>query len=410
MKFIYWWFGLIALVLATSTAMAQGRSAFAGKILIGDLSQQTGPGGGQALTESTSRSVEVAVREINARGGITLKGRTYELAYKAIDTRSEPAATLAAAKEIIGDGAVAVVLPSFATEVAYRALADAKVIAFGAGPRVTNPLQIEGPQKHPHLFGTVEFAGPVIAGWLGGILQQHPNVKKVAVLNFTDPTGKFMEAAVQQAAKKFGLQYVGAEFVDVSTTDFSAPLTSLKAKNPDLIYMGTGVQILAATRQAVQLKPAPILWNYTMRPADLKHIGPLGESTVVMADFRAPFTEGLTPPEYQAAATKFGKLKTGEPVQVGIGASYYDFLQLLAQAIEKAGTFEDRTAIVKALEGSSYEGPFGRATILPNHTTRGALGLVTAKSGSIAINVYKDSESTTAKPISTFTVKNTWSQ
>jgi branched-chain amino acid transport system substrate-binding protein len=404
------WMAAAALALAPAAAMSQARGPFAGKILIGDLSQQTGVGGGQALTESTSKAVETAVREINAAGGVKVKGKTYELAYKAIDTRSEPAATLAAAKEIIGDGAVAVVLPTFATEVAYRALSDAKIIAFGAAPRVTNPLMIEGPQKHQYLFGTVELATPVITGWLGGIMQQHPNVKRVAVLNFTDPTGKFMDQAVQAAAKKFGLQYVGAEFVDVSTTDFSAPLTSLKAKNPDIIYIGTGVQILAATRQAVQLKAAPILWNYTMRPVDLKQIGPLGDATLVLADFRAPFTEGLTPPEFQAASTKFGKLKTGEPVQVGIAAAYYDFMQLLARAIAKADSIDDRAAIARALENSSYDGPFGRSEILPNHTQRGALGLVTAKASNIAINVYKDSDSTTVKPISSLTVKNAWSQ
>jgi ABC-type branched-subunit amino acid transport system substrate-binding protein len=146
-----------------------------------------------------------------------------------------------------------------------------------------------------------------------------------------------------------------------------------------------------------------------MRPVDLKHIGPLGEATLVLADFRAPFTEGLTPPEFQAAATKFGKLKSGEPVQVGIAAAYYDFMQLLARAIAKADSAEG-TAVAKALENSSYDGPFGRSEILPNHTQRGALGLVTAKAESIAIHVYKDSDSTTTKPISSLTVKNAWSQ
>jgi ABC-type branched-subunit amino acid transport system substrate-binding protein len=401
-------FAAVSVALAPA-AMAQGKGAFAGKILIGDLSQQSGPGF-QALTESTSRAVEVTVREINAAGGVKIKGKAYELAYKAIDTRSEPAATLAAAKEIIADGAVAVVLPSFASEVAYRALADAKIISFGAAPRVTNPLLIDGPQKHPYLFGTVELATPVITGWMAGIKQQYPNVKRIAVLNLTDPGGKFMDAAVQSAAKKYGLEYVGAEFVDITTTDFSAPLTSIKAKKPDLIYMGTGPQILSSTRQAVQLKAAPILWNYTMRPVDLKQIGPLGESTVVLADFRAPFTEGLTPPEFQKAATKFGALKSGEPVQVGIAASYYDFLHLLVRAMEKAGTMDDAAAISKALEGSSYEGPFGPSQVLANHTLRGPFGLITAKAGSLSLNVYKDVESASVKPVSTFTVKNTWSQ
>lgn len=380
------------------------------KLLIGDLSAQSGPGGGSVVTDSTMRAVETAVRDLNAKGGVKVKDKTYEFAYKAVDTRSEPAATLAASKEIIGDGAIAAVLPGLATEVAMRSLADAKVFNFGAAPRVTNPLLTEGPEKHPYLFGVIELAQPVIAGWMGGILAQNPNVKRVAVLNFTDPTGKFMDMAVQQAAKKYGLEYVGAEFVDITTTDFSTPLTSLKAKNPDIIYVGTATQVLAASRQAIQLKAAPILWNYSMRPVDLKHVGPLGGTTIILADFRAPFTEGLTPPEYTDAMTKFGKLKSGEPLQAGISAAYYDWLHLLARAIEKAGTIDDRMAIVKALEGMSYDGPFGRTEVLPNHTTRGPIGLIAAKADTVTLQVYKDSDSTREKPISQLTVKNTWSQ
>lgn len=399
-----------AIALIPASAAAQARGPFAGKILIGDLTQRTGAGGGSIMTDSTSHAVETTVRAINEAGGVTVKGKRYELAYKGIDTRGEPAATLAAAKEIIADGATAVLLPSFATEVAYRALSDARIISFGAAPRVTNPLMIEGPQKHPYLFGTVELAQPVISGWLGGIKQHFPNARRVAALNYTDPGGKFMTAAVQAAAKQHGLEFVGAEMVDVSTTDFSGPLTTLKGKNPDIIYIGTQAQVLSATRQAVQLKAGSVLWNYTMRPVDLKQIGPLGSSSLVLADFRAPFTEGLTPPEFLKAATLFGRMKSGEPAQVGIAAAYYDFIQLLARAIEKAGTVDDNTAIAKALEGASYEGSFGRAQILPNHTLRGPIGLIVADSSNVSIHVYKDVESSTTPSISSITVKNGWSQ
>lgn len=395
---------------ASGPLLAQGKGQFAGRILIGDLMQRSGPGGGTAIFESTSRAVEMAVQSINAAGGVKVGGKTYLMAYKAIDTRGEPAATLAAAKEIIADGATAALLPSFATEVAYRALSEAKVIGFGAAPRVTNPLMIEGPQKHPYLFGTVELATPVISGWMAAIKQQYPHVKRVASLNLTDPTGKFMTAALQTAAKQHGLEFIGGEMVDVATTDVSGPLTTLKAKNPDIIYMGAQTQIVSATRQAIQLKAAPILWNYTMRPVDLKQIGPLGETTVVLADFRAPFTEGLTPPEFVKAASVFGRLKSGEPVQVGIAAATWDFVQLLARAIEKAGTAQDTDAIVKALENSSYEGQFGLATVLPNHTLRGPIGLVTANATDIAINVYRDAASTSGAPISSLKIKNTFSE
>jgi ABC-type branched-subunit amino acid transport system substrate-binding protein len=376
-----------AMALVPASAGAQARGPFAGKILIGDLTQRTGAGGGSIMTDSTSHAVETTVRAINAAGGVKVKGKSYELAYKGIDTRGEPAATLAAAKEIIADGATAVLLPSFATEVAYRALSDARIISFGAAPRVTNPLMIEGPQKHPYLFGTVELAQPVISGWLGGIKQQFPNARRIAALNYTDPGGKFM-----------------------TTTDFSGPLTTLKGKNPDIIYIGTQAQVLSATRQAVQLKAGSVLWNYTMRPVDLKQIGPLGSSSLVLADFRAPFTEGLTPPEFLKAATLFGRMKSGEPAQVGIAAAYYDFIQLLARAIEKAGTVDDNTAIAKALEGTSYEGSFGRAQILPNHTLRGPIGLIIADSSNVSIHVYKDVESSTTPAISSIKVKNGWSQ
>ncbi|MEX1066642.1 MAG: ABC transporter substrate-binding protein [Aquisalimonadaceae bacterium] len=402
---------LIAATLVTAgQSVVLAQSGFAGSILIGDLSQRSGVGGGQALTESTSRGVEVAIREINESGGVKIDGDTYELAYKAIDSRSEPAATVSAARQLIGDGAVAAVLPSFATEVAYRALSESSVIAFGAVPRATQPLHSDGPERHPLLFGTVELAAPVIAGWLGGIIQQYPEVKRVAVLNLTDPTGRFMDAAVQAAAERFGLEYVGAQFVDPATTDFSTALTNLKSNNPDVIYLGTGAQILAATRQAIQLEAAPILWNYTMRPVDLRHVGLLGKATIVMADFRAPFTEGLTPPEFQEAAAKFGQLRGGEPVQVGIAAAYYDFVHLLAQAIEKAGSTDDTTAIAAALRESSYDGPFGRSRILPNQTQSGPIGLVYADASQITINVYPDTASTTEEPLSTFSTQNTWSR
>ena len=209
----------LAISFQTSPSLAQSGS---GSILIGDLQPVTGPGGNSALTQSVTQGVKSAISDLNAHGGATVGGKKYEFTYKAIDTRSEPAATLAAAKELIQDNAVAAILPALAgTEIAYRALSEGKVISFTSAPRGMNPLALDPTDKHPYLFATIELTDPVIEGWLGAILSLNPGVKRVAVLNLTDPGGKLMDAGVQRAAHKLGLEYVGAEFVDISTTDFS---------------------------------------------------------------------------------------------------------------------------------------------------------------------------------------------
>lgn len=375
-----------------------GEEQFVGTIRIGAVLDLSGPVGSNPLGLSQVRGAERAVEDINAAGGVQVGGQRYRLEFLKFDSRSDGVAANAAAQEAIQRGVIALAVATcpYFNQV-YGQFRVAGILTWTVCPPGLNLIDpdtrfYEGVEKNPFLFAAIDFAEPIIIGWIKQIYKLNPDIKRISFLLDDGPLGRGMAPAVEKAAGELGLEFVGGVHYPVGTTDYSTYITNVRGRRPDLVYAGTGGgAAVELPVQAVKLNIAPFLIVAGMRPADLTPIGDLGNTTIVMTDWRLPYHKEVAPREYLQKVEKLGVLETGFPVQVGFAVAYYDFVQLLAKAIEKAGTAKDPAAIAKALPGLSVESYLGGQTvILQDHSTRGSMGNVIVTKDKFTVYIYKD--------------------
>jgi ABC-type branched-subunit amino acid transport system substrate-binding protein len=136
-------------------------------------------------------------------------------------------------------------------------------------------------------------------------------------------------------------------------------LTTAKSKSPDLlIALQSPEQAVTILRQADQLGVAEYGLNDTLTPDQVT--GSLRNLTVIIPNFSPTFSKQATIPDYKPDELFHGEDPQGPP---GAAIVMYYSYQVLAQAIEKAGTTTDTAAIAKALPGQTYDGPFGSCTM-----------------------------------------------
>jgi branched-chain amino acid transport system substrate-binding protein len=81
-----------------------------------------------------------------------------------------------------------------------------------------------------------------LQGALGADWAQDMGCKKVFVLDDTEVYGKGIADRFEERARKIGLDVLGHESIDAKAQEFSALMTKIKLKGPDLIYFGGTTQ------------------------------------------------------------------------------------------------------------------------------------------------------------------------
>lgn len=185
-----------------------------------------------------------------------------------------------------------------------------------------------------------------------------PRLKTVAIIASQHPHGMDIAWGAQNLASSAGLEVVAFHKVPPGTTDFTAIITKLKARNPDIIYVtsfpGTFAPLI---RQAHEMG---------LKPFDF-HVPHCGTSVVASRKLLGPkLIEGLTGICHDAPYTK-GRYKLLEEVREMSGVPPYTLtamiihftaMEALVNAIEKAGTL-DRSKVMAALKGLRFEAVYG---------------------------------------------------
>lgn len=359
-------------------------------IKIGAAIDLTGAGFFGPVSLSGLRGMEVAVQNINDNGGVTVDGKNYKFELIVRDTRSEPAAMVAAVQELIDKGAVAInVNSSINFEAGYQQANDEDIITLSQLPNATIHLLSEGPEKNPLLFSPFENFDDIVVGWQDQIHKLYPGrIKRVGSIMPNNPLGELLAGSDERGAKKNNAEYVGKVIAPVETTDFSVFATQSKAQRPDLVHLLAGSGTVDLILQAADLDVAPFLWQEALRPDDIAKIRNIGDRVIIASDFRLPFTTDVVPPKYEQAVKGMGTLQGGLPVSMGFAIPWHDVVQLLTEAIEKAGTVKDTKAIAQAMVGQTYDGPFGHSEVVSDHTTRGTTGTLVATKEGLTYYVY----------------------
>lgn len=210
-----------------AAASAQGEVT----VRLGHVAPMTGP---QAhLGKDNENGAQLAVDELNTKG-MEIGGAKVKFELLAEDDQADPKQGTIVAQKLVDEKVNGVIghLNSGTTIPASRLYADAGIPQISAS--ATNPKYTE--QGFKTAFRVM--ANDVQQGKALGDFGAKLGAKTVAIIDDSTAYGQGLADEFHKAAEAAGIKVVATEHTNDKATDFKAILTSIKAKQPDLVFYG----------------------------------------------------------------------------------------------------------------------------------------------------------------------------
>lgn len=331
---------------AATLLLAAGAAYGADKeLLIGQNDALSGGGAVYGLPQQ--KAIQLAVEEINGKGGVRVGADNYRLKVIAYDDKANPTEATNSVRKLLDRDGVKFLLgfccsgPTSAVA-SFIGREDAVMLVGTAGDRSITT------QGNPNLFRTRPPSD--YTGGAAGAFVAKRGVKTLAVIGALDAAfyQQYLEAFEREFTKGGG-RIIAKESFGPNDRDMTPQLTKVRGLNPDALFVAGYVEQCAFVyRQAVELglkmprygisggNEAQFLkvatseqmegvWD--LRPVELtvEALGPTASAFV--ANFRKRFNEAPTP-----------------------NAPYaYDQVYVLKHALEKAGTVSDTKKVIEAI-------------------------------------------------------------
>ncbi|MES2321103.1 MAG: branched-chain amino acid ABC transporter substrate-binding protein [Pseudomonadota bacterium] len=220
---------LIPLAIALAFA---GTASAQEVVKIGHVAPISGPSA--HLGKDNENGARMAIEELNAKG-ITLGGKKVKFELVTEDDASDPKQGTAVAQKLVDAKVLGVVghLNSGTTVPASKIYNDAGIPQIS--PSSTQPMYTK--QGFPGAFRVVANDNK-LGGTLGRYAVDKLKAKTIAVIDDRTAYGQGVAGEFVKGAKSRGVEVATKEFTTDKATDFTAILTKIKAKKPDLIFFG----------------------------------------------------------------------------------------------------------------------------------------------------------------------------
>ena len=332
---------------------------FAGVVSAQDMIVKIGhvgptSGGIAHLGKDNENGARMAIDELNAKG-VTIGGKKAKFELLAEDDAGDPKQGTSVANKLVDAKVNGVIghLNSGTTIPASKIYSDAGIPQIS--PSATNP-------KYTRQGFKTAFRVVADDVHLGSTLGRYAvnTLKGKSIVTIDDRTayGQGVAEEFSKAVKASGGSIQDAQFTTDKATDFTAILTAIKAKKPDVVFYG-GMDAVAGPmiRQMKQLGiEAKFMGGDGICSGELPKLagGAMADGQVICAE--AGGVEG----EQKVGMTKFKedyKKKFGIDVQ--IYAPYvYDAVNVMVAAMVKAGS-SDPAKYLPALAATDYKGVTG---------------------------------------------------
>jgi branched-chain amino acid transport system substrate-binding protein len=335
-------------------------------------------GGIAHLGKDNENGARMAIDELNAKG-ISIGGKKVKFELLAEDDGGDPKQGTAAAQKLVDSKVAGVVghLNSGTSIPASKIYSDAGIPQIS--PSATNPKFTR--QGFKTTFRVV--ADDVhLGGTLGRYAAKELKGKSIAVIDDRTAYGQGVADEFEKGVKGAGGKTVAREFTNDKATDFTAILTNLKAKKPDIVFFG-GMDAVAGPmiRQMKQLGiKAKFMGGDGICSGELPKLagGAMDDGQVVCAE--AGGVEG----EQKKGMEDFkARFKTKFNADVQIYAPYvYDALNVMVASMEKAGSSDPAKYLPVLAKTSGYKGVTGTISFDEKGDVKnGALTMFTYKGG-----------------------------
>jgi ABC-type branched-subunit amino acid transport system substrate-binding protein len=349
---------LLTLSLALAAAACPGFAAAADTIKIGLIAERSG--NLQSFGIHSYNGTRLAVKEVNDAGGVTVKGRKYLLELVVADSRSDERETSAAAVDLIIDRKIKFLFGALGrlAPIVLKLSEPNKAIYFTTSSAAAALID-----KSRYMVLTVPSLDTRVALTVKGIKEIYPDAKRIAFLMTKDSISDEILEPLKKAVDAAGLQISAVETLPSSSADPSAPLTRIRGTKSDVLLVGWGTEpVTAIVRTNREINAAPRLYSAGMGCSEVQKAGidrPFASNTFAGANIENPST-----PEARDLAARYRKFIGDEnPTGFYPAVWNYDFIHVLAKAIEAAGTFDDTDAVMAALKKVTHNGVAGKISL-----------------------------------------------
>lgn len=202
------------------------------------------------LGKDMENAAKMAIDDLNAKN-ITIGGKKVKFELQSEDDGADPKQATAVAQKLVDAKVKGVIghLNSGTTIPASRIYHEAGIAQIS--PAATNPKYTQ--QGFKTAFRVVANDGQ-LGSTLGKYAVETLKGKNIAVIDDRTAYGQGVADEFSKGAKKNGANIVATQYTNDKATDFNAILTSIKAKNPDIVFFG-GMDAVAGPmlRQMKQL-------------------------------------------------------------------------------------------------------------------------------------------------------------
>ncbi len=361
--------------LAIAMLVAGGASAQQ-VVKIGHVGPVSGPN--SHLGKDNENGARMAIDELNAKG-FTIDGKKVTLQLVAEDDGSDPKQGTAVAQKLVDAKVKGVIghLNSGTSVPASKIYNDAGIPQISPATTATQYTK----QRFPGAFRVVANDAK-LGGTLGKYAVETLKAKNIAIIDDRTTYGQGVATEFAKGAKGPGVKIVGKEFTSATATDYTAILTSIRAKKPDLVFFG-GMDSVGG----------PMLKQMKALGIDARFMGgdgictealgrlagdAVGEGKVICAE-----AGGVTGADQEKAIADFRtrfKQKTGTEVQL-YSPYVYDAVMVMAAAMQAAKSAEPAKYLPE-LKKINYRGVTGQIAFdSSGDINNGALTLYTFKGG-----------------------------
>ena len=339
------------LVAGLGLSLTLVAGAGAETLKIGVIAALTGPGApwGQA----SQHGPKILAAEINAKGGLDVGGKKYQVEIVAYDDQYKAADAVAAYNRLVKqDDVKFVILMSSASSMALKqSVEDDKVIGLSSA---ASSKVIDTSSKYMfRLYSTPVDYVPGFVTWMKNNVKE----RRLVILNPNDETGWDLTQLSEKLYKESGFTILSSDMYERTQKDFGPTLTKVLALKPEIIELGATSPATAGlvVRQAREMGYKGLF---------AKNSGPSPKDIVASAGKEA--AEGMINLLYvdpanngfKRLAAEYKKTVGQEPNEMIV--TFYDAANVLLAAIQKAGDIRDTAkvaaAFAKALPMSSAQG------------------------------------------------------
>lgn len=320
-------------------------------IKIGGMAPLTGALAIYGVT--TTNGAELAVKEINANGGVLGK----KIEYVMLDTKGDSTEAVMAYNKLVDEKVAGII-----GEVTSKpTLAVAEVAVQDNMPLITpTGTQVDITEVGPNIF-RVCFTNPYQGKVLAITSKERLGANTVAVMlnNSSDYSDGIAKAFIEES-EKLGMKVMGVEGYSDGDKDFRPQLTKLAAMNPDVILIPEYYEqaaLIATQAREVGVKSIFVGsdgWDGIAKTLDQSSYAAIENSY-----FTNHFSMEDQSEKIQNFLKDYREAYKEDPS--AFSALGYDAVYMMKSAIEKAGT-TDKQKVVDALKGIEYDGITGYLT------------------------------------------------